>query len=94
MNENRNQVNNPAGETLYVEPGTRQCRIFALRGMLRPGQSPEALLAAHEAKQVGLLEQGRIVSLDRVYWPTADETLLKGGMLLPVRDVASQAMAN
>ena len=47
-----------------------------------------------EAKQVGLLEQGRIVSLARVYWPTADETLLKGGMLLPVRDVASQAMAN
>jgi hypothetical protein len=79
----------PAAETLYVEPGVRHCRIFALRGPLRPGQSPEALLAAQGIKEVGMLDDGRITMLDKKYWPTADETRLTAGMLLEVREPAA-----
>lgn len=74
-------------DTLYVEQGTQKCRIFAIRGKLRPGQSPEAMLNTLNCKEVGLLESGRIVALEKQYWPTADETQLTGGMVLDVKRI-------
>jgi hypothetical protein len=89
MNNAQSKQATSDSESLYVEPGTRQCRIFAIRGKLRPGLSPEELLASQTCREVGRLEQGHIIALEKQYWPTADETRLTGGMLLPVKQIPS-----
>lgn len=81
-------------ETLYVEPGGRQCRILAIRGKVQPGQSPEAVVNANTYREVGLLKDGRIEKLEKQYWPTADETKLTAGMLLEVRQLNSAQAYN
>lgn len=88
MNTSINQPGFAISETLYVQPGTRRCCIFAIRGKLRPGQSPEDMLASN-ARQVGHIVDGRIMSLEKKYWPTADETLLTAGTLLDVKQPAA-----
>lgn len=76
-------------ETLYVEPGGRNCRILAIPGRIQPGQSPEAVVASNAYREVGLLMDGRIEKLERKYWLTADETKLTEGLLLEVRQLTS-----
>lgn len=84
MDTSINQPGFAISETLYVQPGTRRCCIFAIRGKLRPGQSPEDMLASN-ARQVGYTLEGRIMSLEKKYWATADETRLTPGTLLDVK---------
>jgi hypothetical protein len=86
---NRNLPGIVVDETLYVEPGGRQCRILAIRGKIQPGQSPDSVVAANAYREVGLLKDGRIEKLEKQYWPTADETKLTEGMLLEVRQLPS-----
>jgi hypothetical protein len=87
MNTSINQQGLEISETLYVQPGTRRCRIFAIQGKLRPGQSPEDMLTSG-ARQVGHIVEGRIMQLEKKYWPTADETLLTAGTTLVVKQAA------
>jgi len=58
--------------TLYIAPGNRTSRIFAIPYRMKPGQSPADLLPNHQRSwvQVGTMaEDGKIVALNPAFLP-------------------------